>query len=82
MSNIITTTKKQRHVSIMRDLNKDWNNYIKSINTILEEENYNIPNSNITFIIRRKKSCDVSMSDIIEDELDKLTKMIDDILKD
>lgn len=82
MSNIITTTKKQRHVSIMRDLNKDWNNYIKSINTILEEENYNIPNSNITFIIRRKKSCDVSMCDIIEDELDKLTKMIDDILKD
>lgn len=81
MSNIITT-KKQRQKSIIRDLNKAWNNYIKIIDTLLEEENYNIPNSKKTFIRRRKKGCDDSICNILDDELDKLAKMIDDILKE
>lgn len=80
MSSIITTNKEGGK-SLMRDLNKDWNNYIKNINTILEEENYVIPKSKITFIIRRKRGCDDSICDIIEEELYKLSKLVDDILK-
>jgi hypothetical protein len=63
-------------------LNKDWNKYIKNINTMLEEENYNIPNSNRVYIRRRQKGCDDSICDIIKDELDKLEKIIDDIMND
>ena len=49
---------------------------------MLEEENYNIPKSKKAFIRRRQKGCDDSICDIIKDELDKLEKIIDDIMND
>ena len=74
--------KKQRKISFMKDLNKDWKQYTKNINTMLEEENYNIPNSKRAYIKRRRKGCDDSICEFIKDELDKLEKMIDDIMND
>jgi len=68
--------------SITRELNKDWNNYTRKVDAILEEVNCNVPKSRITFIIRRKKGCDDSVCSIINDELNKLSKIIDDIVND
>ena len=34
---------------------------------------------NVTFIIRRKKGCDVSLCDIIEAEMKKLEQLLDNM---
>lgn len=59
-------------------MNKEWRDYTKKVDDLIEVRNTKTQ-KNVTFIIRRKKGCDVSLCDIIESELRKLEKMIDNI---
>ena len=59
-------------------MNKEWRDYTKKVDGLIEVRNTKTQ-KNVTFIIRRKKGCDVSLCDIIEGELRKLEKMIDNI---
>ena len=72
------TSKSKETNSVIKELNKEWRDYTKKIDSMISVENIRAQ-KNVTFIIRRKKGCDVSLCDIIEGELRKLEKMIDNI---
>jgi hypothetical protein len=69
-------TKNNDTKSIIRELNKEWREYTRQIDDIINSENIQIQ-KNLTFIIRIKKGCGVSLCDIIEDELKKIDKILD-----
>jgi hypothetical protein len=67
--------------SIIKELNKEWREYTRKVDNIIDNENIHIQ-KNITFIIRVKKNGGVSLCDIIEDELKKIDKLLDVLNKD
>jgi hypothetical protein len=62
--------------SFMKELNKEWRAYTKQIDAIIDNENIH---KNVTFVIRRKKGYNVSLCDIITDELKIMDKILDKI---
>ena len=76
-----TSSKSNNTKSIMKELNKEWRDYTRKVDNIFDDENIRLQ-KNVTFIIRRKKGCDVSFCDIIEDELKKMDKILDALNKD
>jgi galactose-1-phosphate uridylyltransferase len=64
--------------TLIKELNKNWKDYTKKIDDIVDVENTKMQRS-VTFIIRRKKGCNVSLCDIIETELKKLEFLLDNI---
>ena len=42
---------------------------------------YTPEQKNVTFIIRRRKGCNIPLGDILEGELKKLDKIIDELYK-
>jgi hypothetical protein len=73
----VTSTNKETKLFI-KELNKEWRDYTKKIDSMISVENIRAQ-KNVTFIIRRRKNCDVSLCDIIESEMKKLDKLLDDI---
>ena len=67
--------------SIIKELNKEWRNYTRKVDNIIDTENIRIQ-KNVTFIIRIKKGSNVSFCDIIEDELKKMDKLLDVLKKE
>jgi hypothetical protein len=64
--------------SIIKELNKEWRDYKKKADSLIDGE-ITKTQKNITFIIRRKKGCDVPLCDIIEYEMKKLEHLLDNI---
>jgi hypothetical protein len=64
--------------SDIKELNKEWRDYTKQIDSIFDGENIRTQ-KNVIFVIRRRKGCDVSLCDIVEAEMKKLDKLLDDI---
>ena len=73
----LTSTNNETKLFI-KELNKEWRDYTKRVDSVIDLENIRTQ-KNVTFIIRRKKGCDVSLCDIIEAEMKKLDKLLDDI---
>lgn len=73
-------TSSEDTKNVMKRLNKEWRNYTKQIDEIIGNQDIHIQ-KNVTFIIRRRKGCDISLSDILEDELKKLDRILDEINK-
>lgn len=72
------TSKSKETNSVIKELNKEWRDYTKKIDSMINDENIRTQ-KNVTFIIRRKKGCDVSLCDIIEAEMKKLEQLIDNM---
>ena len=66
--------------SLMKKLNKEWREYTKQIDEIIGSQ-YTPEQKNVTFIIRRRKGCNIPLGDILEGELKKLDKIIDELYK-
>ena len=66
--------------SLIKELNREWRNYTREIDNIISNENIPIQ-KNVTFIIRRKKGCSIPLSDIFEDELKIMDKIISELNK-
>ena len=66
--------------SLMKKLNKEWREYTKQIDEIIGSQDIPLQ-KNVTFIIRRRKGCNISLGDILESELKKLDKIIDELYK-
>lgn len=66
--------------NVMKKLNKEWRNYTKQIDEIIGNQDIHIQ-KNVTYIIRRRKGCDISLCDIFEGELKKLDIILDEINK-
>ena len=64
--------------SFIKELNKSWKDYTKKIDDIIGVENIKTQR-NVTFIIRKKKGCNLSLCDIIESELKNLEFLLDNI---
>jgi len=64
--------------SVIKELNKEWRDYTKQIDSIFDGENIRAQ-KNVTFIIRRRKGCDVSLCDIVEAEMKKLEQLLDNM---
>jgi hypothetical protein len=62
--------------SFIKRLNKEWREYTKQV-----EEIIGTGQKNITVVIRRRKGCSIPLCDIFEIELEKLSKIIDEIDK-
>jgi galactose-1-phosphate uridylyltransferase len=71
-------SKSKDTKSIISELNKEWRNYTKRVDSLIEGE-VTKPQNSVTFIIRRRKGCDVSLSDIFEAELKKLEHLLDNM---
>ena len=61
----------------IKELNKEWRDYTKKVDSLIGETIKT--EKNVTFVIRRKKGCNVSLSDIIEAEMKKLEHLLDSI---
>jgi ribulose bisphosphate carboxylase small subunit len=72
------TSKSKETNSVIKELNKEWRDYTKKIDSMISVENIRAQ-KNVTFIIRRKKGCDVSLCDIIEAEMKKLEQLLDNM---
>jgi hypothetical protein len=64
--------------SIIKELNKEWRDYTNHIDSMFDGENIKAQ-KNVTFIIRRRKGCDVSLCDIVEAEMKKLEHLLDNM---
>jgi hypothetical protein len=64
--------------NIIKELNKEWREYTKRVDGLIEVKPTKTQ-KNVTFIIRRKKGCNISLCDIFEDEIKKLQQMLDNI---
>lgn len=72
------TSKNKETKLFIKELNKDWSDYTKRVDSMIDIENIRAQ-KNRRFIIRRRKNCDISLCDIIESEMKKLDKLLDDI---
>jgi hypothetical protein len=63
--------------SSIKELNKEWRDYTKKVDSLIGETIKT--ERNVTFVIRRKQGCNVSLSDIIEAEMKKLEHLLDSI---
>lgn len=70
------TNECKKTKSVINELNKDWREYTKIVDSMIDVK-YTKTQKNVTFIIRRKKGCDVSLCDIIESEMKKLEQLLD-----
>ena len=59
-------------------MNKEWRDYTKKVDGLIGVRNTKTQ-KNVTFIIRRKKGCDVSLCDIVEAEMKKLEQLLDNM---
>ena len=73
----LTSTNKETKLFI-KELNKEWRDYTKKIDNMIDVENIRTQ-KNVTFIIRRKKGCNVSLCDIVEAEMKKLEQLLDNM---
>jgi ribulose bisphosphate carboxylase small subunit len=73
-----STSNSNDTKSFIKELNKSWKDYTKKIDDIIGVENIKTQR-NVTFIIRKKKGCNLSLCDIIESELKNLEFLLDNI---
>ena len=61
----------------VKELNKEWREYTRQIDNIIANNKNTQLQKNVTFVIRVKKGSGVSVCDVINNELNKMDKMID-----